>query len=44
MLVLLSKIKDYEAKIKGIEKGYFTTSGYNKFTNDILDTKITEKS
>ena len=26
-----------------MENKYFTTSDYNKFTNNILDTKITQK-
>ena len=31
---------NYDAKISDTEKKYITTSGYNKFTNDILGTKI----
>ena len=37
------KKTDYEAKIKDIEGKYFTTTDYNKFTNDILDSKIKNK-
>ena len=42
MLVIVKKA-DYHAKISDIEKNYFTTSDYNKFTNDILDAKIKNK-
>ena len=42
MLVIVKKA-DYDAKISDIEKHYFTTSDYNKFTNDILDAKIKNK-
>ena len=35
---------DYEAKIKDIEGKYFSTSDYKKFTNNILDAKITEQN
>ena len=34
---------DYDAKPTEIEVKYFTTSDYNKFANDILDTKIKNK-
>ena len=34
------KKTDYDAIILEIEEKYFTTSGYNKFTSDILDAKI----
>ena len=34
---------DYDAKISDIESKYFTTSDYNKFTNEIIDNKIKEK-
>ena len=34
---------DYDAKISEMEKQYFTTSDYDKFTNNISDAKITEK-
>ena len=30
---------DHDAKIPEIEKIYFPTSNYNKFTNNILDTR-----
>ena len=30
----------YDAKISDIKFKYFTTSGYNKFTNEIIDNKI----
>ena len=33
----------YDAEIKDIKDKYFTTSDYNKFTNNILDAKITAK-
>ena len=33
----------YGTKIKGIEGKYFTTSDYNKFTCDILDSKVKQK-
>ena len=33
----LAKKMDYYAKISDIEKKYFTTSDYNKFTRDILE-------
>ena len=31
---------DNDAKITDIERKYFTTSDYNKFTSDILDAEI----
>ena len=34
---------DYDAEIKDIKNKCFTTSDYNKFTNNILDEKITRK-
>ena len=37
---VLVKKTDYNAKISDIEKKYFTTSDYNKFTSEILDAKI----
>ena len=43
MLVIQSKKADYDAKIKDIRNKYFTTSDYNKFTNNILDAKIVAK-
>ena len=39
---LFKKI-DYDAKLLEIEEDHFTTSGYNKFTRDILDAKIKKK-
>ena len=36
----LVKGADYNAKIKGVKNKYFTTSDYNKFTNNA---KMTEK-
>ena len=40
----LVKKADYVAKISDIENKYFTTSDYNKFTNNILDARITKNS
>ena len=37
---LIKKI-DYDENIKDIEGKYFTTPDYNKFTDNILDVKIT---
>ena len=39
---LVKKI-DYNTTISNIEKKYFTTPDYNKFTSKILDVKIKEK-
>ena len=39
----LVKKTDYDAKIKDIERTYFSTTDYNKFTSDILDVKIKQK-
>ena len=36
---LIKKV-DYDTKIKDIENKYLIISGYNKFTNEILDNKI----
>ena len=54
MLLMLLKIryptvviqlkKNYHVKITDIRSKYFTTSEYIKFTNNILDTKITKKN
>ena len=33
---------DYDAKILDIELKYFTTSNYNKFTNEIIGNKVKE--
>ena len=38
----LVKKTDYDAEISGIQKKYFTTSDYNKFTKEILDAHIKE--
>ena len=38
----LVKKTDYVAEISGIQKKYFTTSDYNKFTKEILDAHIKE--
>ena len=40
----LVKKTDYNAKISRTEKKYFTTSNYNKFTKEILNVQIKEKS
>ena len=40
---LVKKKKNYDAKIKYIKGKYFTTSDYNKFTNDTFDAKIKQK-
>ena len=34
---------DYDIKISEIDKKYFTTSDYNKFTKNILDAKMKQK-
>ena len=34
---------DYDAKITDIKGKHFTTADYNRFTGDILDTKIRQK-
>ena len=39
----LVKKTDYDAKIKDIERKYFSTTDYNKFTSDVLDVKIKQK-
>ena len=39
----LVKKTDYTAKISDIESNYFTTSDYNKYTNETIDNKIKEK-
>ena len=36
----LFKKTDYNAKISGIVSKYFTTSDYNRFTNEITDNEI----
>ena len=37
------KTADYDAEISYIKNKYFTTYNYNKFTNNIIDEKITAK-
>ena len=54
MLLLILRIKQlvrhlaqkavYDAEINYIKYKYFTTSAYNKLTNNIIDTKITAKT
>ena len=39
----LRKKTDYDAKIIDIEKKYFTTAGYNKFTSETFDANIKQK-
>ena len=39
----LRKKTDYDAKIIDIEKKYFTTADYNKFTNETFDANIKQK-
>ena len=39
----LFKKTDYDAKMSEMEKKYFSTSYYNKFTSNTLDVKITQK-
>ena len=39
----LVKKSDYDAKILDIEKKYFTTADYNKFTSETLDAKRKKK-
>ena len=39
----LIKKTDYNIKISNIEAKYFTTSEYNTFTTQIVETKIKEK-
>ena len=36
----LVKMADYIAKISDIDKKYFTTSDYNKFTSKVVDEKV----
>ena len=42
-VINLVKKTDYDAKISDIESNYFTTSDYNKYTNETIDNKIKEK-
>ena len=42
--MILSEKAGYDAEIKDIKNKYFTTYDYNKFTNNILDAKITAKA
>ena len=39
----LDKGRNYDAKLSEIESQCFTTSDYNKFTNEIIDNKIKER-
>ena len=39
----LAKKANYDRKISEMEDKCFSTSEYNKFTNNILDTKVTQK-
>ena len=39
----LIKKTDYDAKISDIKEKYFTTSECHKFTNHIVDARITKK-
>ena len=39
----LVKKEDCDAKISDIESKYFTTSDFNKFTNEIIHIKIKQK-
>ena len=39
----LAKKANYDGKISEMEDKCFSTSEYNKFTNNILDTKVTQK-
>ena len=39
----LTKKEDQHGEISDIEGKYFTTSDYNKFTSETLDTKIKQK-
>ena len=36
-------VKNYNANISDIEKKHFSTSDQNKFTKEMLDTKMREK-
>ena len=42
-VLIQSKKTDYSAKISHIDVKYFTTFVYNKFTSEILETKLKEK-
>ena len=39
----LDKKLVYDGKISEIERKYFTTTNYNKFTSGMLDSKIKQK-
>ena len=43
-LILLSKKQIMMQKYQKWKKKYFSISDYNKFMNNMVDTKITEKS
>ena len=36
-------LQNYDSNISNVASKYFTTSDYNKFTNEIIDNKIKEK-
>ena len=40
---VIAKKANYNAQISDIEAKYFTTCDCNKFTSEILETRITEK-
>ena len=40
---VIAKKANYNAQISDIEVKYFTTCDCNKFTSEILETRITEK-
>ena len=35
--------REYDPKTKNIKGKYFTTADYNRFTSDILESKIKQK-
>ena len=39
---IVQKETNFDAKISDIETKYFAASGYNKFTNEMLNAKIKE--
>ena len=39
----IAKKTNYDAKISDVETKYFTSSDYDKFTNEIIDNKIKKK-
>ena len=40
---VIAKKTNYDAKISDVETKYFTSSDYDKFTNEIIDNKIKKK-